>query len=97
MDEKRHERGGGENDNRKVSHVELITHNKDKAILTLLRLSDVVENDFLKVKANQNLGDLVEVFKKSKRNLFPVVNDEGELSGILTLDDFKQILFDIFI
>ena len=73
---------------------ELITHNKDQAVLTLMRMQDVIENDFVSVKPTQKLGDLVHVFKQSKRNIFPVVNSANELMGVLTLDDFKQMLFD---
>jgi CIC family chloride channel protein len=73
---------------------DLITHNKDKAVLTLMRLESVIENDFIPVQASMRLGELVDVFKKSSRNIFPVINKEGKLVGVLTLDDFKQLLFD---
>jgi CIC family chloride channel protein len=73
---------------------ELITHDKDKAILTLMNMREVIENDFIKVKRTDTLGDLVEIFKRSQRNLFPVVDNKNRLTGVLTLDDFKQLLFD---
>lgn len=73
---------------------DLITHNKDHAILTLLNMNDLIERDFLPVKPGNTLGDLVEVFKRSKRNIFPVLDEDQNLTGILTLDDFKQLLFD---
>jgi len=73
---------------------ELITHNKDQAVLTLMRMKDVIENDFISVKPKDTLGDLVHVFKRSQRNIFPVVNSENQLMGVLTLDNFKQMLFD---
>ena len=40
------------------------------------------------------LGELVDVFKKSSRNIFPVLDKENKLVGVLTLDDFKQLLFE---
>ncbi|MDX5326118.1 MAG: chloride channel protein [Bacteroidota bacterium] len=73
---------------------ELITHDKDQAILTLMRLEDVVESDFVEVKQDMKLRDLVQAFSKSRRNIFPVVDEDGALRGVLTLDDFKQLLFD---
>ncbi len=73
---------------------DLLTHDKDHAILTLMKLDQVIECDFIKVNSEMKLGDLVAVFKKSKRNLFPVLNEENELVGVLTLDHFKQLLFD---
>lgn len=31
---------------------------------------------------------------KSARNLFPVVNTDNELVGVITLDDIRDIMFD---
>jgi len=73
---------------------DLLTHDKDHAILTLMKLDQVIESDFIKVSSDMKLGDLVTVFKKSTRNIFPVVNENQELVGILTLENFKQLLFD---
>jgi CIC family chloride channel protein len=73
---------------------DLITHNKDQAILTLLNIATVVEKDFKKVSPEFNLGELVKVVSRSKRNLFPVIDEEGVLVGVLTLDDFRNIMFD---
>ena len=73
---------------------DLITHNKDKAILTLMKIDPVIEDNFIIVRKNMKLGDLVDVFKQSSRNIFPVLDDEDHLVGVLTLDDFKQMLFD---
>tara|TARA_R110002074_G_scaffold245188_2_gene417063 strand:+ start:295 stop:1437 length:1143 start_codon:yes stop_codon:yes gene_type:complete len=73
---------------------ELITHNKDQAILTLLKIDSVIETDFSSVNAEMSLGDLVKVVAKSKRNLYPVINEQKILVGILTLDNFRNIMFD---
>ena len=73
---------------------DLLTHNKDQAILTLLSIATVVEKDFKKVKPEFTLGQLVKVVSRSKRNLFPVIDEEGVLVGVLTLDDFRTIMFD---
>lgn len=73
---------------------DLITHNKDQAILTLLNLKKVIENDFKKVSPDMNLGELVKVVSKSRRNLFPVLDEEESLVGVLTLDDFRGIMFE---
>ena len=72
---------------------ELITHDKDRAVLTLMRLESVIEDDFKTVQPDLSLGDLVQVVAKSKRNLFPVLDENGKLTGVLTLDDFRQIMF----
>jgi len=73
---------------------DLLTHNKDQAILTLLNIASVVEKDFKKVKPEFTLGELVKVVSRSKRNLFPVIDEDATLVGVLTLDDFRTIMFD---
>lgn len=73
---------------------ELITHDKDKAVLTLMNLQAEVEKDFVSVAPNDNLRALVRVVSKSKRNIFPVVNSKNELEGVVLLDDIRQIMFE---
>ncbi len=72
---------------------ELITHHKDKAILTLLEMGKVIETDFNKISTDNTLGDLVKVITRSKRNIFPVVNKENMLVGIVLLDNIRHIIF----
>ena len=72
---------------------ELLTHHKDKAVLTLLKMDSVIEKDFAKVKPEMSLKEMVDVISKSNRNLFPVVNDNGELLGIVLLDEIRNIMF----
>ena len=73
---------------------ELITHDKDQAVLTLMQLRTEVESDFSQIHPEQSLGELVKIVSVSKRNIFPVVNDEKNLEGIVLLDDIRQIMFD---
>ncbi|MGB0177182.1 MAG: chloride channel protein [Owenweeksia sp.] len=73
---------------------DILTHNKDQVILTLLTIDKVLEKDFKKVKPDMTLGELVKVVSTSNRNLFPVIDEEGKLTGVLTLDDFRNIMFD---
>jgi chloride channel protein, CIC family len=71
---------------------ELITHHKDKAILTLIEMGKVIENDFISLSPSDKLSDLVNAISSSKRNIFPVVRDEM-LVGIVLLDDIRHIMF----
>jgi CIC family chloride channel protein len=73
---------------------ELITHNKDKAVLTLLKLKNVIETDLLTVDINDTLGELVRVISKSKRNIFPVIDLEGNFFGVVLLDDIREFMFE---
>ena len=72
---------------------ELLTHHKDKAVLTLLKMNSVIENDFLTVTPDMNLRQMVDTISKSNRNLFPVINDDNRLIGVVYLDDIRNIMF----
>ena len=72
---------------------ELLTHNKDKSVLTLMDIESVVETDFEKVHPEDDLGEMVKVISKAKRNMFPVVDARGMLLGIVILDDIRHIMF----
>ncbi|MPQ46028.1 CBS domain-containing protein [Marinifilum sp. N1E240] len=72
---------------------ELITHNKDKAVLTLMKMGRVIETDLKKVKPDATLGELVKIISHSQRNIFPVVDEEEKLLGIVLLDDIRNIMF----
>jgi CIC family chloride channel protein len=72
---------------------ELVTHHKDKSVLTLMNIESVVETDFEKVHPEDDLGQMVKVISKAKRNMFPVVDGRGTLLGIVILDDIRNIIF----
>ncbi|WP_459189566.1 chloride channel protein [Parabacteroides sp. APC149_11_2_Y6] len=72
---------------------ELLTHHKDRAVLTLLNTDAVIERDFLTVSPDMSLGDMVKVIAKSGRNSFPVIDDKGILLGIVLLDNIRNIMF----
>ena len=72
---------------------ELLTHHKDKAVLTLLKVSNVIETDFIPVYPDMTLKEMVDTIAKSNRNLFPVINENRELVGVVLLDDIRNIMF----
>ncbi|MDE6565241.1 MAG: chloride channel protein [Muribaculaceae bacterium] len=72
---------------------QLLTHHKDKAVLTLLKINNVIETDFLPVYPEMTLKEMVDVIAKSNRNLFPVINEKRELVGVVLLDDIRNIMF----
>ncbi len=73
---------------------DLIQYDKDQIVLSLIDLKKIVEKDLLTINPTASLSDLVKLVKKSKRNIFPVVNDQNELEGIVTLDDIREMMFD---
>ena len=73
---------------------ELLTHHKDKAVLTLMNVGSLIETDFIAVRPDMSLGDVVkEAIAKSSRSMFPVVNTEGVLLGIVLVDNIRNIMF----
>ena len=72
---------------------QLLTHQKDRSVLTLLKMDSVIEKDFSIVHPDMSLKDVVDIIAKSHRNLFPVTNDDGKLIGVVLLDDIRNIMF----
>ncbi|MDE5814443.1 MAG: chloride channel protein, partial [Muribaculaceae bacterium] len=72
---------------------DLITHEKDRTVLTLLKIDNVIERDFIEVHPEQSLKQMVEVISQCNRNLYPVTDSEGNLKGIVLLDDIRNIMF----
>lgn len=72
---------------------ELMTHNKDRAVLGFMRMQHVIETDLDIVHPDDLLGDLVNIISSSKRNIFPVVDSNDKLLGIITLDEVRNIMF----
>ena len=73
---------------------QLLTHHKDKAVLTLMKMENVVETDFVEVHPEMELGELVKAIASSHRNVFPVTDVKTkELLGLVLLDDIRNIMF----
>jgi chloride channel protein, CIC family len=73
---------------------ELLTHHKDEVVLTLMKLEKVIEKDCITVGVDDSLGMLIKAVSRSKRNIFPVLNDEAELVGIVLLDNIREVMFE---
>jgi len=72
---------------------DLVTHQKDKAVLTLLKVDNLIETDFKEVHPEMNLKEMVDTISVSNRNLFPVTDSEGNLKGVVLLDEIRNIMF----
>lgn len=72
----------------------LLTHNKDQAVLTLMELDDVLETNFKSVSPETTLGEmLMKSVAKSTRNIYPVLDGENKIVGIVLLDDIREFMF----
>lgn len=73
---------------------DLMTHNKDASAWHLIDLKKLIETNFATVPSDGTLRDVVEAIKRSKRNLFPVLDKEGHFLGLIVMDDLRQLIFD---
>lgn len=74
---------------------QLLTHDKDQSVLTLMNLENIIETNFVTLKSEMTLGELLHKgVSKSTRNIFPVINNENALVGIIMLDNVRNIMFD---
>lgn len=74
---------------------ELITHNKDKNVMMMMQIDELIETNFKIVYPEMLLGDMLKnAVAKSKRNIFPVVSKENQFLGIILLDDIRPVMFD---
>ena len=74
---------------------DLITHDKDHAVLTLMDIDSVIETNFIPVHPTMNLGEIIHsAVVKSKRNIFPVIDpDNKQFLGVILLDDIRSKMF----
>jgi chloride channel protein, CIC family len=56
-------------------------------------MGPVIETDLKTVYPDDSLGDLVKIVSASKRNVFPVVDRDHNLIGIVLLDNIRDIIF----
>lgn len=72
---------------------ELITHHKDKALLSLMKIDSLIERDFNLIGPDATLRDLVKIISESHRNVFPVVDDENVFHGMIVMDQVRHVMF----
>lgn len=71
----------------------LITHHKDRAVLTLMSLDSVIDKSFTAVYPELNLASLVHAISKSHNNVLPVLDDAGNLLGEIDITKLRHIVF----
>ena len=72
---------------------ELITHDKDQAVLCMMSINPLIEKNFITVKEEDSLRDFVKAVSTSERNVFPVVNDDNDFLGLVFINDVRHIIF----
>lgn len=72
---------------------QLVTHHKDKAVLHFMQVAELIETDFEVVSPDATLGDLTKAISRSKRDLFPVVDKDGMMRGMVKMNDIRNLIF----
>ncbi len=72
---------------------ELMTHDKDKNVLQMMEVRKLIETDFEVLHPESTLRDLTQAISKAHRNLFPIVDNEGYLKGMVKMDDIRHLIF----
>ena len=72
---------------------ELLTHDKDSSAFVFLRLDQLMETDFIRIRETLTLGDIVNIISSARRNIFPVLDNSGKLLGVVQLDDLRHDMF----
>lgn len=73
---------------------ELLTHDKDANVLQMMDVKKMIERDFETLSPDATLRDLTVAISKSSRNLFPVIDQDGILKGMVKLSDVRRLIFD---
>lgn len=72
---------------------ELMTHDKDLNIIRMMEVKKLLETDFVILRPDSTLRDLTDAISKAHRNLFPIVDEEGYLKGMVKMDDVRHLIF----
>ena len=72
---------------------ELVTHHKDKAVLSLLKTENLIETDMRPIAPEALLGDLVKIMSVCNRNVFPVIDNDGIYLGEIRVEEVRNIMF----
>ena len=72
---------------------QIFTHKKEKNILTSISLDQMLQDNYDVITIDKKLTDLVEMIKKSEKNIFAVQDGKERFAGIIELNDIKDKLF----
>ena len=76
-----------------IEKGEVFSRDKDRNILLLLKTSNLIETDIKTILPTASLRQLTDLIKNSQRNIFAVITEGGQLEGIITLDDVREVMF----
>ncbi len=67
---------------------------KEVNMLKSISVREVMKQNIETVSESLKLGDFTNKVLRSKYNSFPVINQRGELTGVLSINDYRDAAFD---
>ena len=72
---------------------ELLTHHKDRSVLTLMSLDAIIDKERPLLRPDMYLGQIVQSVSTEKALHFAVVDIKGGLLGIINLNGIRKLIF----
>ncbi|MGN1226040.1 MAG: chloride channel protein [Candidatus Cryptobacteroides sp.] len=80
---------------KRIAHSgDLMTHDSDQAVLTILKTSDLIRDKYPRLDLDASLKDIMPIVSESTAAVFPVVGKDGIFQGLVEMDDIRKIMFD---
>jgi len=72
---------------------DLLTHDNDKAAMTLLQTRDLIRDKYPRVLVSDSLRKLVDVIKNSDAAVVAVLGEDGSFQGMVDVSNIRNFLF----
>lgn len=72
---------------------DLLTHDNDQAVLTILQTRNLVRDKYPRISTDVTLGQFVELVSDSEAQVYPVLDSRGRLKGIVEMDSMRKLMF----
>lgn len=72
---------------------DLLTHNSDQAVLTLLKTRDLIRDKYPRLREDATLEDISATVADSTVAVFPVLGEDGRFRGMVEMDDIRKHVF----
>ena len=71
---------------------DLLTHDNDQAVLTLLHTSDLIRDKYPRLGMEQRLRDVVSAVKDSTAAVIAVIDTDGRFQGLIDIGNVRKYL-----
>ena len=72
---------------------DLLTHDNDQAVLTLMHTNDLIRDKYPKVQIDASLREVVDIIKDSEAAVLAVIDGSGRFQGMVDVAASRKYLF----